>query len=197
MMESFAYFPALIYRDERPDFVEPTLLACLEYFNECRQEGKSIHQSRPLIGDLALQNIANYLLISSVNILREQGYDVSKYDFYLSGLWAQEIAGNLGTDVHIHKNSQICGWLFLETPDDGAYPVYYDSRANKAMNELDFVQGQEVNNATNSIHFNNILPGTVLFNNSWMRHQLVSGAANRPTRCIHFIVSHRDRLCSI
>jgi hypothetical protein len=195
-MEGFAYFPAIVYRDERPDFVERILPACVQKLDEVRQPGWPIVQSAHLGHDPALQEVANYLLLASVDLLRGQGYAVERYDFYLQGFWAQEIARGGGTAVHIHKNSQMCGWFFLETPENGAYPVYHDTRMNKAMIELDFVQGSEVSNATNTIHFNNMKPGTVMFGNSWMQHQLTGSNADTPTRCIHFIVSHKERPCS-
>ena len=154
-------------------------------------------QSAYLGHDPALREVADYLLLSSVEILRGQGYNVDKYDFYLSGLWAQETSKYSGTNVHVHKNSQICGWFFLETPEGGAYPVYHDTRMNKGMVELDFVQGDEISNATNMINFNNVIPGSVLFSNSWMQHQLMGGMSEVPTRCIHFIVSHKERPCSM
>lgn len=196
-MEGFAYFPAIVYRDERPDLVEKVLPTCKQYLDQVRQPDWSLVQSNLFANEPAIQEVANYLLINSVDILRSQGYAVDKYDFYLSGLWAQEISKGGGTYVHVHKNSQICGWFFLETPENGAYPMYHDVRMNKPMIELDFVQESEVTNATNVIHFNNMQPGSVLFSNSWMNHQLAGGYSESPTRCIHFIVSHKDRQCNI
>jgi hypothetical protein len=195
-MEAFAYFPSIVYREERPDLVEVALPSCLSALDAVRQENLRVSQSGHLGGVTALQDITSYILLSSVEILRSQGYDVGKYDFYLSGVWAQEILNSFGTNVHVHKNSQVCGWLFLETPENGAYPVYHDCRSNKAMIELDFAQGVDITNATNTIHFNNVTPGTILFSNSWMQHQLVGGTSDSPTRCIHFIVSHKERACN-
>jgi len=195
-MEGFAYFPAIVYRDERPDLVEKTLPICIQYLNQVRKPEWPMCQSANLGNDLALQEVANYILLSAVGLLKDQGYVVEKYDFYLQGLWAQEINRGGGTNVHIHKNSQMCGWFFLETPQGGSYPIYHDTRMNKPMTELDFVQGEEVSNATNTIHFNNMVPGSVMFANSWMQHQLTGSNADTPTRCIHFIVSHKERSCS-
>lgn len=195
-MEGFAYFPAIVYRDERPDLIEKVLPTCLQALDQVRQEGVPITQSMHLGNEPALREVADYLLLSAVDILRGQGYTVDKYDFYISGLWAQETGKGAGTNVHVHKNSQICGWFFLETPEGGAYPVYHETRMNKTMVELDFVQGEEISNATNMINFNNVVPGSVLFSNSWMQHQLAGGMSELPTRCIHFIVSHKERLCS-
>jgi hypothetical protein len=195
-MESFAYFPAIVYRDERPDLVEKVLPTCTQALDQVRQPGWSMAQSAPLAHEPLLREVADYILINAVDILRGQGYAVDKYDFYLSGLWAQETGKGAGTNVHVHKNSQICGWFFLETPEGGAYPVYHDTRMNKSMVELDFVQENQITNATNVIYFNNVVPGSVLFSNSWMQHQLIGGASENPTRCLHFIVSHKERMCS-
>jgi hypothetical protein len=78
----------------------------------------------------------------------------------------------------------------------GAYPIYHDTRMNKAALELDYAPSDQVENATSTIHFNNMMPGSVLFSNSWMQHQLVGGNAETPTQCVHFIISHKDRPCS-
>lgn len=196
-MQAFAYFPALVYRDERPDLLEEILPSYTQYLDRVRQPNVPVVQSEHL-GDVPeFKNIANYLLGSSVNILRDQGYSVDNYEFYLSGLWVQEVGKWAGTHVHVHKNSQMCGWVFLDTPENGAYPIYHDVRKNKEMVELDYVQGQEVTNATSMIHFNNVVPGSVLFSNSWMQHQLTGGMSDQPTRCIHFIVSHKEHKCNI
>lgn len=198
-MQSFAYFPTNIYRDERPDLVEKVLPICIRHLNRIENSNFLFRQTANFNNEPVVLEIANYILLTSINILREQSYDVNKYDFYISGLWAQEINRGGGTNVHIHKNSQISGWLFLETPQNGSYPIYYDTRMNKSMIELDYIQGQEINNATNAIHFNNMVPGTVMFSNSWMQHQLTVNNSNSPTRCIHFIMSHKEKehLCNI
>jgi hypothetical protein len=195
-MEGFAYFPAIVYRDERADLVDEIVPSCLQHLDSVRQPETPMCQSGDVRHDPTFRHVADYLLLSGVEMLREQGYAVERYDFYLKGLWVQETSKASGTNVHVHKNSQVCGWMFIDTPQGGAYPVYHDTRMNKAIVELDFVSSDEVTNATSSIHFNNVQPGTVLFANSWMQHQLVSGDAKTPTRSLHFIISHRDRPCS-
>lgn len=195
-MQAFAYFPALVYRDERADLAEQVAPFCAQAIELARQDGASITQSQLLMHDPNFRDVADYLLVSAVNILRDQGYAVDRYDFHLSALWAQEIKAGSGTNVHVHKNSQMCGWMFIDAPDGGAYPIYHDPRLNKRMVELDFEQPQDVINATSQIHFNNVQSGTVLFGNSWLDHQLSGTASTSPTRCLHFIISHKDRPCS-
>lgn len=196
-MQSFAYFPSIVYRDERPDLANDLLETCKSYLNKARHPDLFIVQSEFLGSDAKFLDFSNYILSLSAGALAEQGYDVSKYEFYLQGLWAQEIGKNSGTNVHVHKNSQICGWFFLKAPENGAYPAYYDTRLNKSMVELDFNQSNEITNATNVIYFNNILPGTLLFSNSWMNHQMIGGTSDEPTICLHFVVSHKEKLCSM
>lgn len=195
-MQTFAYFPALVYREERPDLIQNALPVCKSHLDQIRTDGGGLLQSNQLAYEPALREVADYLLMSSVSILRSQGYLVDNYDFYLQGLWAQEVNRGSGTIPHAHKNSQICGWFFLEVPKTGVYPVYHDCRMNKGMVELDFAQGTEITNATSSIHFNDIVPGTVLFSNSWIPHQLLNNESDVPARCIHFVVSHKERLCN-
>lgn len=197
-MQKFEYFPAQVVRDERPDFLDGLKIVHEEAMREVWEEGMSMLQSGSLIHHPSLVDFKNYLMLASVDILREQGYDTGKYDFYLRELWAQEIKRSGGTTAHIHKNSQICGWVFINVPENSAYVVYHDTRINKNVLELDYLQeNDQISNATSSIYFSNLLEGTVLFNNSWMSHQIVAGTSEETTRCFHFVVSHKERMCNI
>jgi uncharacterized protein (TIGR02466 family) len=150
-----------------------------------------------MANDPDLKFLVDYLILASDTILREQGYNMDKYELYVAGLWGQDVKCNGSTNVHVHKNSQICGWFFLETPEGGAYPVYHEPRMNKQMIELDYVCGKELTNASSEAHFDNIKSGTILMANSWVQHQLTPNSAQEQTKSIHFIVSHKERICSI
>jgi uncharacterized protein (TIGR02466 family) len=194
-MDAYTYFPSVIYREEHPDWVGYTLQVAQKYY-AAAQNGGVMAQTDHMANDPDLKFLVDYLVLASNTILREQGYDVDKYELYVAGLWGQDVKCNGSTNVHIHKNSQICGWFFLETPEGGSYPVYHDPRMNKQMIELDYVQGTELTNASSTVHFNNVQPGTILMANSWMQHQLTPNMAQTETKSIHFIVSHRERSCS-
>jgi uncharacterized protein (TIGR02466 family) len=195
-MDAFAYFSSNIYREEHPDWVGYTLQVTQKYYAAV-QSGDLMAQTAHMADDPDLKFLVDYLLLAGNTILRDQGYDVDKYELYLSGLWGQDTGCNGGTNVHIHKNSQICGWFFLETPEGGSYPIYHDPRMNKQMIELDYVQKTERTNASSLIHFNNIKPGTFLFANSWMQHQLTPNTSQAKTKSVHFLISHRERPCNI
>ena len=195
-MDRYDYFPSSVYREEYPDWVGYTRQVVQKYYDQSASNGV-LDQTAHMAGDPDLKFLVDYLVLASDTILREQGYDMDKYELYVSGLWGQDVKCNGGTNVHVHKHSQICGWLFLETPEGGAYPVYHEPRMNKQMVELDYVQGTELTNASSSVHFNNIKPGTILMANSWMQHQLVQNNAQALTKSVHFIVSHKEKMCSI
>ena len=195
-MDRFEYFSSCVYRDEQPDWVEYTRQVVQKYYDQAASNGM-LDQTDHMAGDPDLKFLVDYLLLASDTILREQGYDMGKYELYLSGLWGQDVKCNGSTNVHVHKNSQICGWFFLDTPEGGAYPVYHDPRMNKQMVELDYVQGTVLTNSSPQVNFNNIQPGTILMANSWMQHQLIQNNSQMETKSIHFIVSHKDRQCNI
>lgn len=195
-MDRFEYFPSCVYRDEQPEWVDYTRQVVQKYYDKSASNGV-LDQTDHMAGDPDLKFLVDYLLLASDTILREQGYNMDKYELYVSGLWGQDVKCNGSTNVHVHKNSQLCGWFFLDTPEGGAYPVYHDPRMNKQMIELDYVQGLGLTNASSSVHFNNIKPGTILMANSWMQHQLIQNNSQMETKSVHFIVSHKERKCNI
>lgn len=197
-MQAYEYFPSIVYRDEHPDWVEHLKQVTQKHYTWMEQNRPEHEKDWPLLQTGSMQQdpeikfLCDYLLSSSVEILRGQGYSVDRYDFYVEGLWGQDVKCHGATNMHIHKNSQICGWIFLETPEGGSYPIYEDPRLmSKRMIELDYQQGEAITNATSYVHFNNVQPGTVLFANSWLAHQLTHSASDQQTKTIHFVVSSK------
>ena len=191
-MDRYDYFSSSVYREEHPDWVEHTRQVVQKYYDQAASNG-ALDQTDHMVGDPDLKFLVDYLLLASDTILREQGYDMNKYELYVSGLWGQDVKCNGSTNVHAHKHSQVCGWFFLDTPEGGSYPVFHEPRMNKQMVELDYVQGNELTNASPQVHFNNVKPGTILMANSWMQHQLTQNYSQEQTKSVHFIVSHKDR----
>jgi hypothetical protein len=128
-MDRYEYFPSCVYRDEQPEWVEYTRQVVQKYYDAIA-DGKALDQTGHMANDPDLKFLVDYLILASDTILREQGYDMDRYELYVSGLWGQDVKCNAGTNVHVHKNSQVCGWFFLETPEGGAYPcLLYTSDA--------------------------------------------------------------------
>lgn len=186
-MNSFSYFPTLVYRDEKPEWLHALKKYVSEYDGPVFEQGPLI-QTSDISGEEDLSFLKEYLLEEAKNILKNQGYCVDKYTLSVS-IWAQDCYKGGRTNIHTHKNSQLCGWVFLDVNVGSSYPVYYDPRVRKSMVELDHALCEEIKEATDVISFNNIVPGTVLMSSSWLQHELTENKNDLPTTCLHFIVS--------
>jgi uncharacterized protein (TIGR02466 family) len=108
-------------------------------------------------------------------------------------MWGQELACTGSNIMHMHSDSQVSGFYFLKTPEGGSYPIFDDPRPAKKMSDLFAEQKEEINAATQQIHFNNVQPGTMMFFNSWLPHMITPNQSESPTKFVHFILSQRKR----
>lgn len=198
-MEAFAYFPSLVYRDEKPEWVSQLRDSLTPYFDRAAANTEQQQTKVPLVQtelvhqDRNFEPLVTYLYEAANLILRDQGYLLDRYDLHLTALWGQRMLPGGGTDVHVHKNSHLTGWVFLETPENGAYPIFKDPRYGKGFLDLDYEDGEEIKPATSVVNFNNVQPGTILIANSWLAHQVISGGSEVPTTAMHFIISCREK----
>ena len=191
-MLKFEYFPCNVYRDEQPDWVDHSTQVVQKYLNVYMSCGL-LDQTSEMVNDTNLNFLKEYLISIAPAVLKEQGYLTDKYDFYVKSLWGQVFQPGASTNVHVHKNSQLCGWFFLKTPENGSYPVYYDPRHLKEMVELDYVQEKQLLHASSQVHFYNINPGTILFSNTWLKHQMSVNNGETETTAIHFIIDAKEK----
>lgn len=189
MLKSFEYFPTCIYRDEKPEWVDIILNKTEKYFLDVSKENQ-LCQTCDMSLDDALFFFKEYILKNCHEILINQGYNMDLYSLRVSSMWGQEIKPNsFGTDDHMHSNTQITGWIFLKTSIGGSYPIFYDPRINKQMIELRHAASDYITNASSSVHFNNVVPGTILLSNSWIKHQLTYNYSDEINKTLHFMVS--------
>jgi uncharacterized protein (TIGR02466 family) len=190
-VEAFAYFASSIYREERPEWVGETLEHTQKYYDQ--MQPSVVKQTGHMANDPDLGYLASYFRDRAVSILRDQGYLTDEYEFYVSGMWGQEFACTGSNLMHVHPDSQVSGFYFLETPEGGSYPIFDDPRSAKKMSDLFAEQKEEINAATQQIHFNNVQPGTMMFFNSWLPHMITPNQSESPTKFVHFILSQRKR----
>jgi len=194
-MENFLYFPSAVYREEKPSWLSALKQIVDGYYaNMERKKDFQVHQTRNMVGEETLSFFKQYLSSVAFHILQAQGYSVENYSFYVSHIWGHLINPCGFHGAHLHRESSLCGFYFLETPVHGAYPVFEDPRPAKLALDLDSsVTEEEVTLATPSIHFNNIKPGTVLISNSWLPHRLEPNSGEESTKFIHFTISQIRR----
>jgi len=190
-METYAYFSSPIYREERLEWVEETLKHTQKYYEQT--EPRLVKQTTHMGNDPDLGYLASYFRDKGVSILKDQGYLTDEYEFYVSGMWGQEFACTGSNIMHVHGDSQISGFYFLETPEGGSYPVFDDPRPGKRMADLWAPPSDQVTMATPQVHFSNVVPGTMMLFNSWLPHMITENQSNDPTKFVHFILSQRKR----
>lgn len=189
-MQGFSYFPSVVYRDEKPEFISNTLNVSnglLEPLENSRPDSL-VYQSEPIGDNPNIYGLSSHIASCSSNILREQGYDIDQYNLNVI-LWAQKIKPFAGFDSHVHKNSVLCGFYFLEVDDGGSFPVYDDPRPGRLMSGIEEVNSQEVTAATTKVFFGNVVPGTLLLSNSYLPHQLTTNYSKKSTKLLHIIVN--------
>lgn len=194
-MEAYAYFPCYVYRDEKPDWVADVLSGSQSHFVEIENQPSSapVFQTANMIANSSLGFLQNYFYDVAVGILVSQGFRTDLYDFYVSGMWGQDIGCHGGHIPHYHSQSLLVGFFFLEVPEGGSYPIFHDPRPAKLATDLWYDPNDEVTYATQSVHFNNVKPGTFLFANSWLSHQIATSNSQNHTKFIHFTLSHKER----
>ena len=190
-MEAYAYFSSPIYREERPEWVEETLKHTQKYYEG--MQPAVVKQTGHMANDPDLGYLASYFRDKGVSVLKEQGYLTDEYEFYVSGMWGQEFACTGSNIMHVHGDSQISGFYFLEMPEGGSYPIFDDPRPGKRMADLWAQSSNQVTMATPQVHFNNVQAGTMMLFNSWLPHMITPNQSNNPTKFIHFILSQRKR----
>jgi uncharacterized protein (TIGR02466 family) len=195
-LESYAYFSSPIYREERPEWVEETVKHSEKHYADTKQhvgEDAVVVQTGPMDKDLDLAYLTSYFRDKGVSILKEQGYLTDEYEFYVSGMWGQEFACTGSNIMHVHGDSQISGFYFLDVSEGGSYPIFDDPRSGKRMADLQAAPSDELTMASPYIHFNNVQAGTLLLFNSWLPHMITQNQSEKKTKFIHFILSQRKR----
>lgn len=195
-MNEFHYFPTAIYREEKPEWVNHVLKNVQKYYDQQRQINEEQNNFWPLIQTVHLGNdpelffLSDYFKNAATELLRKQGYFLDPFEFFTSGMWAQEIGLGGFHEPHVHANTQICGLFFLQTPERGSYPVFSDPRISKSMTDL-MMADNEVRVGTPKIYFDSVIPGTFMFFNAWLPHQLSICQSQEPTKFIHFTLSFK------
>lgn len=193
-MNKYVYFPTYVYQQEKPEWVDKLRGVFDKYYSNLdKDNGLLVNQTNNMAGDEALCFFEKYLEYTAFMVLQDQGYSVGEYDFYLSAIWGHFIKPFGHHITHIHRESSLCGFYFLDTPDRGAYPVFDDPRPAKISLDLDSQPREEITSATQSIHFDKIKSGTILMTNSWLPHRFEFNQGKSATTFLHFIVSQRKR----
>ena len=196
------FFPSLIYFIEKPEWIKKINKISDEYIEKAKHRDKDLlhkrkerygdigdhgmtYHSSCMIQDTRLTEFKDFISNTSIEILTSQGYNLDKHKMFWTELWVQEFGKKGGGhhDSHIHGNNHISGFYFLQCSNKTSYPVFHDPRPGKLMTQLPVQEG--INAAIEKIDYK-IIPGTLMFFNSYLPHQFTVDDGVEPFRFIHF-----------
>ena len=198
-MTEFQYFPTAVYREEKPEWVSHVLRNFDRYCEQQKQLNKEqninylVVQTGHMGSDPELSFLSEYFAKTATELLAQQGYFLGRHELYTSGMWGQEVACTGSHEPHVHANTQMCGLYFLDTPEGGSFPIFSDPRPSKLMNDF-FMADNEIRVGTPKIFFNNMVPGTFMFFNAWLPHQLTANQSQQPTKFVHFTLGCKEKV---
>ena len=198
------HFPCPIYIIERPDFLDAVNVVSEEALEVARKE-RDLNEIYPVymtgsyFGDPRMAGFSEFVGATAWNILNEQGYAMQDKAVQFTEMWTQEHHKHSAMDAHVHGfGSQIVGFYFLETPEDGSRVVFHDPRAGKMQIDL---PEQDMNMATPASKMINFepKPGMMIFANSWLAHSFTRHASDKPIKFVHFnlTVIQQQQTCAM
>ena len=185
------HFPCPIYLIERPDFLETVNTVSEENLEVRRKEADlneiyPVYMTNNFYGDPRMTEFAQFVGATAWNILNEQGYAMQDMAVSFTEMWTQEHHKHSAMDAHVHGfGSQIVGFYFLETPEDGSRVVFHDPRSAKVQIDLPERDMGAATPASKMINFEP-KPGLMIFANSWLSHSFTRHAADKPIKFVHF-----------
>ena len=198
------YFKCPIWHAEEPSFVKSLNKASDKYIKESKKNSRKkikdrnkkvgdkgdmghVFHSTTLVGDPNFFELQNYVIATSNNLLIEMGFDLSGHEVFITELWVQEFAKQVGGNhaLHTHWNGHISGFYFLKASEITSMPVFDDPRPGNVMNLLPEKNKSVLSYASSQVCFQ-VKPGAMIFFPSYMPHQFIVDLGYEPFRFIHW-----------
>ena len=201
MISCWNYFPTQIFRDEVPQLVDRVLETFDEMFDNTEQGYSAIPlalNSRCMTGSSQLMSyqrpITDYIRDTSISILKSQGYDTYSHDIYIESLWAQILPTGAYHSSHIHSNSVLSGvYMLTGSEETSSHILFDDARAGKAMSDMPLTSYDNILPATSQVVFKDLLPGSILFFNSFTPHSFTPNYSSKSVKFLHFCINFKKK----
>lgn len=191
-LERIDCFVSSIYTVKKPEFLDAVRESALKALAAEKPDINEIYPVR-MSGDISqdpsIQGFCEYVAITALQILSDQGYNVEGKAAFFTEMWCQEHHKFSQMDQHVHHSGvQIAGFYFLDTPENGSVATFHDPRAGKVQLGITEKNLGEITPASNSFHFGPE-PGQLLLTNAWLPHSFTKNANNSPSRFVHFNIA--------
>ena len=153
----------------------------------CKSDIGMVYHSETMINDKDFLPLQHYFVATSHNLLEEMGYDLTKYQVFLTEMWVQEFSlkGGGHHSVHTHWNGHISGFYFLKGGEKTSRPIFHDPRPGKIMKDLPVKDDKNFSYATDKLGYKSD-PGSIVFFPSYLPHEYMLDLGVEPFRFIHF-----------
>lgn len=194
VLDQWHYFVSPIYSIKKPEFLDIARTVSNESLSLHRKSNK-IDDVYPvlqidILSDPRLTPFLEYVVNTSWNLLNDQGYDMEKFETYFTEGWCQEHHKYSSMEYHVHNDSQLVAFYFLECPKDPPRLVVHDPRPTKIMNEMVERDSTQLTMASSTINFTPE-PGTLMYANSWLPHSFTRNPSSKPFKFIHMNIATR------
>lgn len=149
------------------------------------QQQSDTRMSHTFFHDERIFDFAKYILQSSWNILKRQGYLMENYQTVYESMWLQTHEKNSSLAHHIHGNgNQIVGFYFLEVPENSIQLVLHDPRPGKIQMDLD---EEDITQVTHGSKFVVLNPkvGQLILTPAWLAHSTTANQSDDLVKFVH------------
>ena len=188
MNNTFYHFASPIYVDKHIDFlssVEEVADEALSAVYGDLNEIFPVEQTTNFANDSRIEDFCVFIGNTAWNFLSHQGYDMSALGITIDTVWAQMHYKHSLMEQHVHPESKLIGFYFLETPKGCSRPMFHDPRPAKVFNFLPESSIETITPASNVINLTPE-PGMLIISNSWLPHSFSRHASDEPLKFLHF-----------
>jgi uncharacterized protein (TIGR02466 family) len=190
------FFGTPIFSMEKPEWVEKTNKICQPHLDESHEVAKNkikksgtdfghVYHSSNIQDDPKLKYLVDFMGDTAWNLLDRWGADLSNHTLVYESMWVQEFAKDGGGHhrIHIHENSHISGFYFLEN-DKASFPLFHDPRQGAAMTALPEKDVANISLQSRMINYQP-MPGNIYMFPSYLPHEYVLSRGGK-FRFVHF-----------
>ena len=198
------HFKCPIWHADEPSFVAKLNKASDPYIKQAKKNLKknidyrnkkygnkgdmgNVFHSTTLIGDPKFRQLQDYVGATAHNLLIEMGFDMTKFQLFITEMWVQEFAkkGAGNHSLHTHWNGHISGFYFLKGGDTTSRPIFEDPRSGNKMNLLPERDKTKMTYASTQVAYSPT-PGKIIFFPSYLPHLYSVDIGYKPFRFIHW-----------
>lgn len=185
-------FTTIIEHCTYPEWVDVAAQVSDEVLNTIEYEitGNRVKHGFNMQGDLRLKPLVEIIGKKSRIFLTEQGYNIEEHVLVFDSFWPQTFNSKGGGhhDIHVHSNSHVSGFYFIECGPNSSYPVFHDPRVGKNMIQLPELDTTKMTSASACVHFKPN-PGSLFIFNSFVPHSYPYDFGLEPFKFIHFTLT--------